>query len=279
MSAPRVFAKSMISLRVVLRRERGGRVVEVRPLEEQLHREVGPRFAAVTGDELELGEEPAHLVDVRDVLRLVRDARPRNARGGAERHVELNALHVDRIELLVVDRDLRVQAGGERVHALEVVFLGRLVDLAQRLHAFVGIDVDAREEPVGVLAQGPLRRTVVGRDDRLPDVVPVELGEEDLDGVVHVLGLPLGNVLEHVARGEFELAAFLARAVARLLADEPVELVHLLARLREADGGVDRTARLGGIECCVTHAAATSGPRAPVRLGPTVRASGSAPGS
>ena len=71
-------------LGVVLRRERRGRVVEVRPLQEQLDREFGPRLTAVPRHELQLREEPAHLVDVRDVLRFVSQsrarARPRSSR-------------------------------------------------------------------------------------------------------------------------------------------------------------------------------------------------------
>ena len=59
---------------------------------------------------LQLGEEPAHLVEQRDVLRRVPDARTGHARGRADRDVELDALRVDRVHLLVVDRDLRVQA-------------------------------------------------------------------------------------------------------------------------------------------------------------------------
>ena len=78
----------------------------------------------------------------------------------------------------------------------------------------LGSTFDAREEPVGVLAQRALGGSVVRRDDRLLDVVAVELGQQDLDRVVHALGVPLRDVLEHVARGELELAAFLARRVA-----------------------------------------------------------------
>ena len=42
-----------------------GRVVEVRPLQQQLHHQLGPRLAAVARDDLQLGEEPAHLVEQR----------------------------------------------------------------------------------------------------------------------------------------------------------------------------------------------------------------------
>jgi hypothetical protein len=62
------------------------------------------------------------------------------------------SFHVDRIELLVVDRNLRVEPGGKRVHALEVVLLGCAIDLAQRLHPLVGVDRDSGEEPVGMFA-------------------------------------------------------------------------------------------------------------------------------
>ena len=106
-------------LRVVLRRERAGRVVEVRPLEHQLHGQVGPRLAAVAGDEAQLGEEPADLVDQLHVLARHRHPRTRHADAHEDRDVELDALGVDRVDPLVVDRHLRVAAGGEdlRAHA------------------------------------------------------------------------------------------------------------------------------------------------------------------
>src|SRR5690349_23707110 len=53
-----------------------------------------------------------------------------------------------------------------------------------------------------------------------------------------------------VAGRELEAAfAALALRVARLLADELVELVHLLARLRHADRGVDHAAGVRGVVC------------------------------
>src|SRR4051794_1059121 len=99
--------------RVVLRCERARRVVEVGPLEHELHREVRPWLTTVPGDELELGEEPANLVDERDVLRRERHPRSWHARAHADGDVELNALGVDRVELLVVDRDLRRESRGK----------------------------------------------------------------------------------------------------------------------------------------------------------------------
>ena len=122
-------------LRVVARRERGGRVVEVRPLQQQLGREVGPRLAAVAGDELQLGEVPAHLVDQADVLRRERHARSGHARAHADRDVELDALRVQRIELRVVDRHLRVHARGERGRRLHAELLDRPLQIAHAVHA------------------------------------------------------------------------------------------------------------------------------------------------
>ena len=57
-------------LRVVLWREGARAVVEVRVLEHELHGEVDPRLAAMAHHQLQLGEEPTHLVDVLDLLLL-----------------------------------------------------------------------------------------------------------------------------------------------------------------------------------------------------------------
>src|SRR5262245_40354631 len=48
-------------LRVELGRERAGAVVQIRPLQQQLDRQVRPRLAAVAQDEAQLREEPADL--------------------------------------------------------------------------------------------------------------------------------------------------------------------------------------------------------------------------
>src|SRR5439155_3742573 len=126
---------------VVPRRERGGGVVEVRPLQQQLHREVGPRLTAVTGHELQLGKVPAHVVDEADVLRGERDARSGDTRADADRDVELDALGVDRIKLRVVDRNLRVEAGGECGRRLDAELLDRALQIAHRVHAAVRVDL------------------------------------------------------------------------------------------------------------------------------------------
>ena len=106
-------------LRVVLRRERRGGVVEVRPLEHQLHGQLVPRLGAVAHHDLELGEEPAHLVEQLGLLAEHRHPRAGHAGGDADRDVELDALRVDRVEALVVDRHLRASCpAGNAVAAL-----------------------------------------------------------------------------------------------------------------------------------------------------------------
>src|SRR4249919_2929358 len=70
--------------RIELRREGRGGIVQVRPLEHEFHREVCPWFAAMTRDELELREEPAHLVDEGDVLTGERNARSRDPGANAD---------------------------------------------------------------------------------------------------------------------------------------------------------------------------------------------------
>ena len=219
-------------LRVVARRERGGGVVEVRPLQQQLHREVGPRFATVAGDELELGEVPADLVDEADVLRRERHPGSGHSRAHADRDVELDALRVDRIELRVVDRDLRIQARRERRRGLDAQLLDRAWQIADRVHAAVRVDLEAPEEAVGVLLQGPQRigAAVLGErhaEHALLDAEAVHLLEQEPDRVVARLGV--GHVLEHVLRRELELVERLA--VAQALAQE-------LVRPRPARKGV-----------------------------------------
>ena len=76
-------------LRVVLRRERRGGVVEVRPLEHQLHCQLLPRLRTVAHHELQLGEEPADLVDERHVLTRHGYARTGNAATDTDRQVEI----------------------------------------------------------------------------------------------------------------------------------------------------------------------------------------------
>ena len=95
---------------------------------------------------------------------------------------------------------------------------------------------------IGEVAYRAAAHLVLDAHDRLRDALPLVLEEEHLDGVAHVLGIPLRHVLEHVAGREFEIT-FLVRRVVRTLPDEFVELEHVVARLREADRGVDDAAR------------------------------------
>jgi len=65
-------------LRIELRCERRGRGVEVGPLQQELGGEIGPRFATVARHDLQLGKEPAHLVEQLGLLAEHRHSRARH---------------------------------------------------------------------------------------------------------------------------------------------------------------------------------------------------------
>ena len=97
------------------------------------------------------------------------------------------------------------------------------MQVAYRVHAAVGVDLEAPEEPVGVLLQRPERiaALVLGERDAehaLLDAEPVHLLEQEPDRIVARLGVR--DVLEHVLRGELELVERLV--VAQALAQELV---------------------------------------------------------
>src|SRR5262245_8897672 len=222
-------------LRVVLRCEGARRVVEVRPLEQQLDGQVGPGLAAVAHHEPELREAPADLVAELDGLPEHRDARAPHADADEDRKVELHALGVDRVEALVVDRHLRGAASGEGAHRLDADLLVHALEVAQRRDALVGVDPAGGDEAVGVAAQRLAARPVVrvDADQRALDAPLVHLFERVLDVVV--AGAGLGDVLEDVLDGELEALPALAVAEQRLQ-----ELVARLAvRARDAQHEVD----------------------------------------
>jgi hypothetical protein len=198
----------------------------------------------VARHEAQLGEEPAHFVDERDLLWREAYAWPGHTGGRAERDVELDALHVDRIEHLVVQRDLRVQARGERVHCAQLELVREAIHLPQRLHALVRVDADAREEEIGEIAHCALAGLVLDADHGLGDAVRGEDRPQHRDRVFDLVGIPLRDVLEHVARGELD-RSFACGGVERRLPDELVERVDVFARLWEPHRGVDDTSGLG----------------------------------
>ena len=152
-------------------------------------------------------------------------ARPGHARAHVDRDVELDALGVDREELLVVDRHLRVEPARERAGRLHAELLDRAGEVAHRVHAAVGVHLHAAEEAVGMLAERPLgvfdaRRLLAGgdADHGALDAVLVHQVEQALHGIR--LRLDLRDVLEHVLRGELELVERLV--VAQVGAEEVV---------------------------------------------------------
>src|SRR5439155_10785258 len=82
-------------IRVVLRRERGGRVVEVRPLQQELDGEVDPRLATMAEHEPQFGKVVADVVDQTWVLAGHRHARTGDASLHENRDVELYTLRVE----------------------------------------------------------------------------------------------------------------------------------------------------------------------------------------
>jgi hypothetical protein len=226
--------------RVVAGGERARGVVEVRPLQHELHGQLGPRFAPVPGDEHELREVEHHLVDQLDPLRLELEARTRNTGAHERGNTELDALRVHRVHLLVVDGDLGERAGREHPDRSDVVLVLRPLHLPERVHAVVGIDRDGGDEAVGVLAQGAVaaRVDVVERHADHPacNAPTIHLGERHGHGVGSIPEILLRHLLEHVLRRELEL--LLRLAVLGLALDEVVGRVHVV--VREADHRVDR---------------------------------------
>src|SRR5262249_25121585 len=98
-----------------------------------------------------LGEVPTHFVDQPDVLRREWHAWSRDARAHADGNVELDALRVERIELRVVDRHLRAEAGRKRSCRLHSELFVRAPEVANAVHSGVGVDLEAAEEAIRML--------------------------------------------------------------------------------------------------------------------------------
>ena len=147
---------------------------------------------------------------------------PGHAHADEDGDVQLDALGVDRVHPLVVDRDLRVAPGREDLGADGPLGHGRL-QVAHRLHAPVGVDAGAGHESVGVLAQGAARLAAGDvADHGLIDAVAIHLGQHE--GDVVVLVVVGGDVLEHVLGRELELVLALAVADQGLEEGVPVLL-------------------------------------------------------
>ena len=79
-------------------------------------------------------------------------------------------------------------------------------DLAHRPGDVVGIDLEARREPVGVVAQRLDHQLASEADQTDVDAPAVHLAERDRDGVLAGLEA-IGDVLEHVLRRHRHLVA------------------------------------------------------------------------
>ena len=216
-----------MSLRVVLRRECAGGVVQTRPLQHQLDGQFGPGLAAVTRHEDQIGEVEHHLVDELDVLTERLQPRPGDAGAAEDGYAELHALGVDRVHLLVVDRHLGKGPGGEHADGPDPERLVLRHQAVDALHPVVGIDRRRRDEAVRVPLER-LRPDALGitHADHAPlDPPQVHLPEGDPDGVLRTLERTLGHVLEHVLDRKGEL--LLRLLVLGLPGDEPVDLLHV----------------------------------------------------
>ena len=124
---------------------------------------------------------------------------------------------------------------GKALAALTPSSSTRPLQIPHRVHAAVGIDVDAAEEPVGVIAQRPQRVVAAARHADHRPLDPVLVHQLEQTGHRVGLRLDLRDVLEHVLRGELEV--FERLTVAQVGAQEVVVVPAI--GLREADHQVD----------------------------------------
>ena len=226
--------------RVVLGRPGRRRVVQVGPLEQQLDAQVGPRIAAVTHDDAEFREEPGDFVEQAGVLALVGHARTGHADQHVDRDVELDALGVDGVEALVVDRRLRVckarRGGGGADVGME---FDRRLERPDAVHAGIRIDADGAEEAAGkLLEQLQRRRRVLGADADLGDLDAERVHHRDDLGGFHLTVHPLPGVLEQVLGrvvGELLRAAVTAEPAHRLHAHPGAAGRDLKHQIDDAD--------------------------------------------
>ena len=80
-----------------------------------------------------------------------RHPRAGHARVDEDRDVELHALGVERVHLLVVDRHLGEEPGGEDLRRADAEFLDAGLELADASIPRLGSTLHARDEAVGVL--------------------------------------------------------------------------------------------------------------------------------
>ncbi len=185
-------------------------------------------------DELQLGEEPAHLVDQLHLLVGHRHPRAGHAGGDEDRQVELDALGVQRVVAGVVDRHpVGERGGGHRTHT-EVG--DQAFEQPDGVHAAVGVELGAGDEAVGEVADGPAGRlpVVLGHVDHRPlDTVGIHVHQHDGHRVG--LGIDLGrHVLKHVGRRHREALRLL---IAQMRLNELVNLTTVWRG--EPDHGVD----------------------------------------
>ncbi|CAB5026059.1 unannotated protein [freshwater metagenome] len=92
--------------------------------------------------EFKVGEEPADLIDERYILNSEWNTWTWNTSAYTDRNVELNTLRVDRVELLVVDRNLRVESSRECSRCLYSESFNRILELAHALHTLIRVDLE-----------------------------------------------------------------------------------------------------------------------------------------
>ena len=173
-----------------------------------------------------------------DVLRFEPQPRPRHTCGRTEGDAELDALRVDRVHELVVDRHLRIRARGEQTDGTDAVLVVQAGDVAHGVHPPVRVGRRAGDEAVRVALErlGALVAPDRGHPDQpLGDAPEVHLPHGQPDGILDVTQVLVGHVLEHVLGGELEVV--LGLGVTCLVGDELVGRLHV--PVREPDHRVD----------------------------------------
>ena len=188
----------------MLWRKCAGRIIEIGPLEHQLHGQIVPRLGAMAHDDFELGEEPADLVEIFDLLGFHRDSRPRYADIEQNGQPQLLGTGIDRKQIFVVDRHLRQRSSRKAAYRRKANFGMNALDPAHFFHAPVGIDRQVEEEAVAEHLLGTPRGVVsVPADQRAFDVEAVHLVDSPFYKIIGLAGLR--HVFEHVLRGHRKL--------------------------------------------------------------------------
>ena len=234
LSAPRVFAKSMMSCgcsasaRTRWSSSRGSATSTAASPSSSVHGSPPWRVTIFSS-----GKNQHTSSSSADVLRREADARPGHARVHEDRDVELHALRVDRVHLLVVQRHLRDEArcpssappwrraprtAASSSRTASMPWFGSTLHRRRRTGRGTRC-----ERALGVARRRPTPVSALVMPCWSIFATSISTGSSTVVVVRHAL--------EHVLRGELPRPGCLG--VVRLLADEVVDLALLLARRRE----------------------------------------------